>query len=931
MNPDRWQQIEELYHAALEDRAVLDQADPELRREVESLLAQEKGAGFLESPALEVAAQQLAGRDLVGRRIGSYQILSQLGAGGMGEVYRAKDTKLKREVALKVLPEAFAGDPERMARFQREAEVLASLNHPNIAHIYAIEERTLVMELVPGKTLKGPLSIETALGYARQIADALEAAHDKGITHRDLKPSNIMITPAGVVKVLDFGLAAYSPAGHGGDSTLTIPPTRTGAIMGTAGYMSPEQARGEPVDKRTDIWAFGVVLYEMLTGAKIADEPDWNRVPEKVRRLLRRCLEKDPKRRLRDIGDAMALVEGTTTAPSPSRLGKLGWIVAAAAALVAAAGWWYATRPAPLRPLVRLDAEIAADTPLAKIAGGVLALSPDGARLALILRGADGKVRLHTRLLQQNQVTPLAGTENAFSPFFSPDGEWIGFFADDKLKKISVEGGAAVTLCNAGDPDGASWGDDGNIIAALNGSGGEGLWRVPSAGGTPVPLTKLNPGEVTHRWPQVLPGSQAVLFTAHTVIGNYDEASIDVVSLKTGARKTVLRGGFFPRYLVTSNGTGHLIYLYQSTLFAVPFDPARLALAGAPVPILENVSGSAGAGGLFAFGGAPSGPGTFVYLAGTGRGLPISWLDSAGKVQPLHAPPGVYRFLRLSPDGKRLAFSMSSGTGMDIWVKDLDRDTPSRLSFVAGVSRSPVWTPDGKNIVFRSDNSPAPGLYWIRSDGSGEAQRLTDGKLSEWPFSFSPDGKRLAFTGDGNGGSFDIFTAPVEGDPGRGALGVRLGKPELFLGTPFAEGYSRFSPDGRWLAYQSNESGTFEVYVRPFPGPGGRWQISMGGGLYPVWSRDGRELLFATLDQRVMAVGYSVSGDSFAAGKPRVWSGTRLLNVAGAQVYDLAPDGKRLAAILASDDASAQKLPTHLTFLLNFFDELRRRAPAGGK
>jgi Tol biopolymer transport system component/predicted Ser/Thr protein kinase len=880
---DRWQQIEELYHAAREDRAVLDKADPELQREVESLLAKEKGAG------------------------------------GMGEVYRAKDTKLKREVALKVLPEAFAGDPARMARFQREAEVLASLNHPNIAQIYGIEERALVMELVPGKTLKGPLPIETALEYARQIADALEAAHDKGITHRDLKPSNIMVTPAGVVKVLDFGLAAYtpahSPAGDGGVSTLTMSPTRTGAVMGTAGYMSPEQARGEPVDKRTDIWAFGVVLYEMLTGANIGDEPDWNRVPEKARRLLRRCLEKDPKRRLRDIADAMALVdEAPVTPPATRSPAPLGWIAAGVLLIALSIVLFLYFRPGPLRPLVRLDAQIAADTPLARISGNVLALSPDGTRLALILRGADGKVRLHTRLLQQNQVTPLAGTENASFPFFSPDGEWIGFFADGKLKKISVEGGAAVALCDAPDPDGASWGDDGNIIAALN-SNKSGLRRVPSSGGTPVPLTKFNPGEFTHRWPQVLPGSQAVIFTAHTHVGNFDDANIDVVLLKTGERKTVQRGGFFPRYLATSDGGGHLVYLHQSTLFAVPFDPGRQALAGVPAPILEDVSMN------FAFGGAPSGPGTFVYLAGKGQGLPISWLDSAGKSQPLHAPPGVYTTPRFSPDGKRLAFAISTGQGFDIWVKDLDRDTPSRLSFLAGVNRLPVWTPDGKNIVFLSENSPAPGLYWIRSDGSGEAQRLTDGKLNERPASFSPDGKRLAFAEGEKGGNRDIFTAPIEGDPGH----VRLGKPQLFLGTPFNEFYPAFSPDGRWLAYTSNESGTSEVYVRPFPGPGGKWQISTSGGLFPVWSRDGRELLFETLDGRVMAAGYSLKGDSFTPGKPRVWSETRLLlNAADLSVYDLAPDGKRIAAILASDEA-----PTHLTFLLNFSDELRRRAPAG--
>ena len=949
MTSDRWQQVERLYHAVLEREgnqraAFLREAcagDNALRQEVESLLAQE--AGFLESPALEVAAQQFAEEHdqvLIGRRIGAYQILSLLGAGGMGEVYRGKDTKLKRDVALKVLPDAFASDPTRMARFQREAEILASLNHPNIAQIYGIEERTLVMELVPGQTLKGALPIETALNYARQIAEALDAAHDKGVTHRDLKTSNIMITPAGVVKVLDFGLAVQSREREEGE-TLTISPTRSGMILGTQAYMSPEQARGEPVDRRADIWAFGVVLYEMLTGKQafsgetasdtlasvLKDEPEWNRVPQKAQRLLRRCLEKDPKRRLRDIADAMALIDDAPQGTTQARATKLPWVVAGALALALAVSFYYATRPAPLRPLVHLNAEIATDTPLARIgAGGALALSPDGARLALTLRGADGKVRLHTRLLQQNQVTPLAGTENAFSPFFSTDGEWIGFFADGKLKKISVQGGAAVTLCDAPDPDGASWGDDGNIVAALNGSGGTGLWRVPSSGGKCAPLTKLNPGEFTHRWPQVLPGSQAVLFTASTQVGNFDDAAIDVVSLKTGARKTVQRGGFFPRYLPTSNGTGHLVYLHQSTLFAVPFDPGRLALAGLPAPILEDVSGSAGAGGLFAFGGAPSGPGTFVYLAGGGQGLPISWVDSAGKIQPLHAPPGVYSTPRFSPDGDRLAFAVASGTGTDVWVKDLGRDTLSRLTFLAGVNRLPVWTPDGKNIVFTSSNPAAPGLYWVPSDGSGEAQRLSDGKLvNEFPTSFSPDGRRLAFCATG-GSSADIFTASFEGDPGRGTLGVHLGNPELFLGTPFLDCYPAFSPDGRWMAYNSDESGTQEVYVRPFPGPGGRWQISKGGGFNPRWSRDGRELLFENPEQRVMAVGYHAKGDSFAAGKPRVWSATRLLlSSGGISVYDLAPDGKRLAAIVASDQAGGE--PPHLTFLLNFFDELRRKVP----
>ena len=859
--------------------------------------------------------------------------------GGMGEVYRAKDTKLNREVAIKVLPDALGEDPDRLARFEREAKVLASLNHPHIAQIYGIEGNALVMELVQGETLQCPAPLE----YAKQIAEALEAAHERGIIHRDLKPGNIMVTPDGMVKVLDFGLAFVTTEKTGDPEhspTVTMEVT-----MGTAAYMSPEQASGKPADKRADIWSFGVVLWEMLTGerlftgetvshtlADVLRRPiALNKLPAKtpqtIRELLRRCLDRDMKNRLRDIGEARvalgrALGGGSEVhAQVEARVSWLPWALAAVLAVVAAAGWWRAARPVAERPLIRLNVEIPPETSLGRaINGGMLAYSLGGTRLALTLRGPDGRVRLYTRLLTQSRVTLLAGTDNAFFPFFSPAGDWIGFFADGKLKKIAVDGGAAVMLCDAPALRGASWGDDGIIIAALNATGV--LSRVPAAGGPPVPVTSLQPGEVTHRWPQVLPGSQAVLFTVANHTSSYDDANIDVISLKTGERRTVARGGFSPRYFATPSGTGNLIFLRGSTLLAVPFDLSRPALAGAPSPVLEDVSSTRAAGGDFSF----AQNGAFVYASGEGQegGWSISLVDSSGKAQPLHAPLGTYFTPRFSPDGTRLAFTAGGGQCDDIWVQDLDHDARSRRSFLAGQNRWPVWTPDGKNIVFQSTDPSAPGLYWIHSDGSGEAQRLTDGKLGERAHSFSPDGKHLAFDQSGNGGSLDILTAPVEFDAGR----PKLGKADIFLGTPSQEAFPAFSPNGQWLAYESNETGTYEVYVRPFPGPGGRWQISTGGGRLPVWSRDGRELLFEALDARVMAAGYMARFDSFAAGKLRVWPETRLLDAGNLSNYDLAPDGKRLAAMMVSV-ANAEKPATQLTYLLNFFDELRRRAPEG--
>ena len=882
-----------------------------------------------------------------GTKIGPYEIVAPLGAGGMGEVYRATDTKLGRQVALKVLPAAFANDADRMARFAREAQVLAALNHPNIAAIYGIEDRAIVMELVEGKDLAGPLPIAEALPIAKQICEALEAAHEKGIVHRDLKPANIKITPQGVVKVLDFGLAkaaAEGPADISNSPTMSDAMTNAGMILGTAAYMSPEQARGLTVDRRADIWAFGVVLLEVLTGkraytgdtvadtlaAVIKEAPPLNGLPadtpQPVRTLIRRCLEKDPRHRLQWIGDARIAIEeyqanpAATPEAAPVRASRGGWMpwAMAALAVVAAASWYRATRPEPPRPLIRVTDELGPESlpESHPTGGGVMAISPDGSRIAVTLVGADNRVRIHTRLLEQTKLTQLAGTENAVSPFFSPDGKWLGFHADRKLKKISVDGGVAITICDAPLIRGASWGDDGNIVVSLGVFSA--LSKAPSAGGALTPLTKLKEGATTMlRWPQVLPGSRAALFSANEVFNIIDDADIDVISLKTGERKTVLKGGHSPHYAAISHRAGYLLYLHQSTLFAAPFDSANLSVTGPAVPVLEDVSSDVWAGGNFAL----SANGTLIFKSGKDQRASrrISLIDSAGNIKPLHAGSGSYSTPRLSPDGRRLAYSIGSAAGnaSDIWVKDLDRDAPSRLTFLAGRNDYPVWTPDGKNIIFRN----AQGLYWIRADGAGAAQLLTSSKLSEIPYSISPDGKRLGFFAMGNEGSRGLFTAQIEGDPAQ----PKLGKPELFLGTPFLEFYPAFSPDGRWLAYQSNESGRVRIYVRPFPGPGGRWEISSGGSA-PQWSKDGRELFYVGASGRVMAVSYRASGDTFTVAKTRVWSEVRLiLGVLGSQEFDITPDGKQIVAIVPEGAAEKPKLENHLTILLIFGDELRRK------
>jgi Tol biopolymer transport system component/predicted Ser/Thr protein kinase len=866
-----------------------------------------------------------------GTRLGPYEILAPLGAGGMGEVYRARDPRMGREVAIKVSTERFSD------RFEREVHAVAALNHHNICHLYDVGPNYLVMELVEGSTLaeriaSGAIPLEESLKIGRQITEALEAAHEKGIVHRDLKPANVKITREGVVKVLDFGLAKLAEPVAIGESEPTLtatPATCTGVILGTAAYMSPEQARGMTVDKRADIWAFGVVLYEMLTGRRLFDGesvtdclaavltkgPEWERVPAKARQLLRSCLEKDPKRRLRDIGDAWRLLEDAPL-QAPART-RLPWAVAGALAVVAAialwAPWRGVTRPIE-QPLVRLDLDLGPDVSLRSTTGPAVILSPDGTRLVFVSQGGDGTRRLFIRLLDQPKATQLSGTEGAYAPFFSPDGQWVGFFARGKLKKTRIDGGEPVSLSDAPAGRGASWGEDRNIIAALDTE--EGLSQVSPEGGKAVSVTSLSLGETTHRWPQILPGGKTVLFTITTAWGNHEEAGIAVVSLPDHRRKTVLEhAGMYPRYLPS----GHLVYVTKGALFTVPFDLDRLEVRGSPT-LLEEVSSNPTVGSAqIDF----SRNGTFAYRTSGSEGLrTMQWLDGAGETVSLGIDPALYIFPRLSPDGSRLACMVSQGSSTDLWIYDWLRGSKARLT--SGIlTVYPVWSPDGRFVVFHS----VGGMFWTRADGAGKPQPLTQSKSMQLPSSFTPDGTRFVFSEQTPGAGGEIRTVPVESGSGQ----MRAGEPQLFLKTSTVNTWPTFSPDGRWLAYADAPAGTYEVYVRAFPDNGTQVQISNAGGTMPFWSRNGRELFYRTEDQRIMVANYTVKGGTLRADKPQVWFGKQLANTGVAQNLDLAPDGKRFVVLMAADSPEPRETQSHVKIATNFFDEIRRRMAAQGK
>jgi DNA-binding beta-propeller fold protein YncE len=965
-DPERRRRVEELCDAAL-DRdareraafvAVACGADEALRHEVEALLVHAQTADrFLATPMGQVAAHVLGdarGASLVGRQVGSYKILSMLGAGGMGDVYRAHDTTLGRDVAIKVVADAFLSDPERLARFEREARVLATLNHPHIGAIYGMEEadpsagsgqaavRALVLELVEGETLAerlavGPLPIQEALSVARQIADALEAAHEKGIVHRDLKPGNIKVTPDGTVKVLDFGLAKVG-AGDGAAPDLAQSPTivsgtREGVILGTAAYMSPEQARGQAIDERTDIWAFGCVLYEMLTGKPAFDgedvtevlgavvrlDPDWDAVPPDValpvRTLLRTCLTKDPRKRKIEATTALFVLDNTASLGDVSvsratdarrkwaRSSRRNVVMSSAAAVVltgaiVGAAMWWTMRPASPR-VVRT--EVATSGATALTIGGLdrdLAITPDGSRI--IYRGTN---QLLVRALDQLEPDVLSGLGAPRGVFVSPDGQWVGFFdGNPLLKKVAMTGGPPLTITRTDGegPRGATWGPDGTIVYATN-SPTTGLLRVSAAGGDPTVLTKPNRerGESDHLWPEFLPGGRAALFTITAATGGLDNAQIAVLELETGTYKVLMRGGSHAHYVPS----GHLVYGAGGTLRAVAFDLDRLEAVGTPVPALEQVVTTAQG----AVDAAIAANGTMAYIPGGGTQDTVVWVDRQLREEPTKIPPGAYMYPRLSPDGQKVALSVERANGSDVWVYDFRRATFTRLTFEGNNNHS-VWTPDGARIAFSSSRSGATrNIYWLPADGSAAAERLTTGPFNQIPEDWAPDGKTLMFSEFRPDSSWDIWT-----------LSVTDRKPQLFLGTPFHDGGRVFSPDGRWLAYYSDESGRGEVQVRPFPGPGPKWQVSTEGGVGPVWAPSGRELFYRS-ENRLMVADVQLV-PAFSARAPRLlFEGT--FKASFYAQFDVSPDGRRFIMIKPTDAAS------RLVVVQNWQEELKRLVP----
>ncbi|MEQ1759525.1 MAG: protein kinase [Vicinamibacterales bacterium] len=902
-----------------------------------------------------------------GTRFGAYEIRGVLGVGGMGEVYRATDTRLGRDVALKVLPAAVATDSDRLARFDREARILATLNHPNIAIVHTLEEsggiKALGMELVEGPTLaeriaRARIPLNETLAIAIQIARAVQAAHESHIVHRDLKPANIKVRDDGTVKVLDFGLAkglerrvvevrvADSAAPTKTTAAGTHPLTRLGQVLGTAEYMSPEQATGLPTDERSDVWAFGCVLYEMLTGrrpfggtttedvltAVVEQEPDWTSMPRHlpvpVRLMLESCLVKDRKKRLASMSTAVFVLEHAETLVPDDAARRdaehrtsVRRIVAASLAMLAVgalAVWASLTfvRP-PARALVRTSIPTQGATALVR--GGLdpnLAVTRDGNTLVYRGQGA----QLVVRSLDQLTPRTLAGLGAPRGLFLSPDGQWIGYFdSTSALRRVSLSGGTPVTMSAINEaPRGACWQPDGNVVFSTA-SSRAGLTRVSTNGGQTAVLTtpSAERNELSHAWPECLPGNRGVLFTIVPVVGSVAQAHIAVFDERTGTPKTLIRGGSHARYIPT----GHLVYGAGQTLFAVPFDLERLELTGTPVPVLENIAMSSM--GMVEMG--VTDEGTLVYLeSAQPPRRTLAWVDRAGREEPVPAPARAYRYVRLSPDNTRLALDIREQDN-DIWIWDFVRATLTRLTSGPRADEHPIWMTDSQRVIFSSDRDGIQNIYWQRADGTGAAERLTQSENEEDLLNVSPNGLHLlfksAFRGPNSDRNDDLMVAAISP-----TVSAPLEQRTL-IKTRFQETDAVVSPNGRWLAYTSDESGRDEIYVRPFPDvAAGRWQVSSRGGAMPVWSPDGRELYFFSEGEGMAAADVG-SGASWQSGRARfLFAGDYLLGE-GARTYDISADGQRFVLIKNAPPDPAVVSPS-VVVVQNWFSELQRLAPS---
>jgi serine/threonine-protein kinase len=923
---------------------------------------------------------------MIGRTLSHYEVLDKLGSGGMGVVYRARDPRLDRDVAVKVLPEEVATDPERLRRFQNEAKAAGALNHPNILAVHDVgthEGRPYVVtELLEGATLRermaeSSLPVEKAVDYGVQIARGLAAAHDKGIVHRDIKPENLFVTRDGLVKILDFGLAKLRAPerrieGLATDMETVSRTTDPGRVMGTVGYMSPEQVRGQAVDHRSDIFSFGTVLYEMLSGRRaferdsgvevlnaiLKEEPPEiaateRGLPPHLDRILRRCLQKQPDERFHSARDLAfnleAILTEPATAPSkaaPRKRRRMAyWVSGALVAglLLGGSVIWALWRLAePARPVVRMRMGV---QPAEQLGGGDptergylglqrpsrtdLVFSPDGS--FLVFTGVkDGQSQLYLRRITESEASPIPGTENALSPFFSPDGEWLGFWtgpdiqAKGEIKKVSMAGGLPVTVCGTGvAPFGASWGSDDTIVL---GSQIGGLMRVSAEGGTPEELTKMEEGEFSHRLPHFLPDGEGVLFTVLKGYSSWTDAKILVQVTATGERRVLLEGAADARYV----HTGHLVYAFEGTLTAVPFDPVRLEVTGGAVPMIQGLmqaietpTGSTDTGAAQF---SVSNSGTLAYLEGgvfpESKGS-LVWVDRKGTAEPLGAPEKNYWNPRLSPDSRHVAVAVEVKDHTELCLFDISRRTLTPLMH-EGVSGSPIWTPDGNWIVFGLISNGTGDLVRIAADGSGAAERLATSEVYPIPSSFTPDGKELVFL-DWAPEASDIRVLPLDGG---------VGNPRPVIETRFYETHPALSPDGRWLAYASDESGRTEVYVQKYPGPGAKIRISIDGGQSPAWRGDGHELYFRSWEGvsitgglpfgRIMAVDITTD-PTLSAGRPRLLFEGPYEAVVFTRNYDVTPDGQRFLMVKPVEHP-AQPV-THINVVLNWLEELERLVP----